>query len=123
FSGFEEGEGLRPPEGPAANVPGARWGVPVRTVVSFRSDGAPALLLMEVRRNERLDQRMTIRLNGETVAAYDFGRSRQFWPIRQPLAARAGENVLEFDYEPEPEGSKERGSVLFKRLQVVPGEP
>src|SRR6185369_13955843 len=104
-----------------ANVPGARWGGPMRTVVSFQSDGAPALLLMEVRRNERLDQKMTIRLNGETVAAYDFGRSRQFWPIRQPLAGRAGENVLDLEYMPEAEGFSGRGSVLFKRLQVVPG--
>jgi hypothetical protein len=121
FSGFEVREGLRPEEGPYPNLPfRVRWATPPRTVVRFQSDGSPTLLLIEWRRNERSDQAATIGLNGVLVARYEFGPSRQFWPVRQPLRPRAGENRLEIEYSPEPGGSTARGSVLFKRLQVVP---
>jgi hypothetical protein len=131
FGGWELREGLRPEEGPYPAteatakepshpaLPVVRWALPPRTVLSFRSDGSPAVLLMDARRNGREDQRMTVRLNGEEIARYDFGPAFGFWPIRQELRPRAGENELVLEYRPEGPEFKGRGSVLFERLQVL----
>lgn len=131
FGGWGLREGLRPEEGPYPTTPASgkeparpalpvvRWGTPPRTVLSFQSNGSPASLLMEVRRNSREDQRLTVHLNGEEIASYDFGPAFGFWPIRQPLTPRPGENELVLEYRPEGPEFKGRGSVLFERLQVV----
>ncbi len=124
FYGWDESAGLSPPEGPYPqfDLPVVRWAREPRTVLKFQSAGGPGELLMDCRRNDGIEQAMTVLLNGSRVHQFAFGGAWRFFQHRVALQTRPGLNELVIEYanlnEPGP-----RRAVQFKRLQIIAPRP
>lgn len=123
FFGWDRSEGLEPPEGPYPqwDMPVVRWSKNLKTTLSFKSDGRPAVLLMECRRNDRNDQQMWVHLNGKEVYAFNFGPAWTFFPHRVQLQPIRGRNTLEITYANINEPGVPR-AVQYSRLQILPAD-
>ncbi len=121
FYGWSSEEGLRRAEGPYPqwDLPVVRWAYTPTTTLGFDSDGLPTTLIMEARRNDRDDQNLTVRLNGEVVSSFVFGDVWEFLPIRVSLNPRPGGNVLTLEYANTNDPGPPR-SALFRKLQILP---
>jgi hypothetical protein len=121
FIGWESEVGLRPAEGPHAHfdLPVVRWAKEAFFQLAFDSDGSPAVLIMEVRRNETSNQEMTVSLNKAQVHRLEFGNEWAFLPVTVFLTPKKGPNILRCEFanlqEPGPPHA-----ALFRKLQIIP---
>lgn len=124
FTGFSTSTGLGRAEGPfPPSLPfRVRWGTAPETVLYFRSDAGPALLLIAARPNNRPGQSMEVSLNGEPVATHAF-ESRTFEPFTLRIRTRAGENEIRLRYAQSERAGDRDLCVLFRRLQIIPEVP
>jgi hypothetical protein len=122
FTTWQSEDGLGAVEGPypTADLPSVRWGLGSLTILTFHSDGRPATLVMECRRNNAVDQTMTVLLNGQPVSHHEFGAAFNFEELRIPLHPVPGPNHILIRYtHPEDVGTDRLLSVIFRRLQLV----
>jgi hypothetical protein len=123
FIGWRNSEGLDRLEGPYPqwDLPQVRWGLGPATTLVFHGDGKPATLILEGRRNDRRDQSLVVRLNGEEIARHEFGKF-EFRELRVPLAPKRGSNELVLEYGAWNTETPRATAVLFRRLQILPAE-
>lgn len=127
YIGWQPLEGLGPPQGPFPewDLPIVRWGIGLKTRLSFHSRATPAQLVMECRRNNSENQTIEVLLNGEPVHRHAFDPAWEFVTIRVPLAPRQGPNQVELRYGNvvKAEAGGQGRAVLFRKLQIIPAAP
>ncbi len=121
FHGWELVGGLGAVQGPFPqwDLPLVRWGQVPETRLRFTAQAEPMVLVLQCRRNERADLKMTIKLNGEVIREQEFGAAWVWVPILTRMSPRPGPNELTIEYA-NADGPKPGRSVLFRRLQIVP---
>jgi hypothetical protein len=97
-----------------------RWGVGPGTTLGFKSQGGRARLLLECRRNNSPDQAITIKVNGQEVAARALSDPR-FTGIEAEFESAPGENTITIEYRRQE--TDRNLAVLYRRLQVLAVRP
>jgi len=120
FFGFAAVDGMAPVEGPypESGLPRVCWGTGTKSRLSLVNASGPMVLHLECRRNNTLDQALTVRINGKQVARHEFKGPLGFDTLEIEFEAREGANEAEFEYV-NTEGDRQL-SVLFRRIQVLP---
>jgi hypothetical protein len=119
FVGFEAGSGLGRLEGPypAAGLPVVRWGTGEATVLTFEGQDKPLVLRLECRRNNDVNQAMTVLLNGKEIGRHAFGPVQKFETLEFPLPALGGRNEIRIEYAG-TEGARKL-AVLYRSIRVL----
>jgi hypothetical protein len=121
FYGWKHSEGLDRAEGPYPqwDLPLVRWARAKKTTLVFETSGGRGELIIESRRNDRDDQGMTVRLNGQEIHRFVFGRGWAFFPHRLELDCLPGRNTIEIEYDHVDGKGTNARSVLYRRLQIL----
>lgn len=120
FYGWHKVEGLGKLDGPFpnANLPVLRCGYGPSTKLYFTSP-ADQILNIQLRAKSYVPvQTMTVDLDGERLATYEFQDASQFVDLVFSGNARRGEHVVEIGYTDWTRVEPVPGAVLFERLQL-----